>query len=163
MLKIVHRAQEARDFVLAQNSGKLFRLTAGRDIVLDSPWPLESNGVEKPEGGDRDNDRTGCKASLLRQVEQIGPDLARPEMLRRFAKIPAKPDDLFDIRTLRMSRQVADLHILDQPTTKRAHGQLLCEMGQRHMAPADRLAIELSGQDTWRTIATNGSSDSQKM
>ena len=30
------------------------------------------------------------------------------------------------------------------------------------MAPAHRLAIELSGQDTWRTIATNGSSDSQK-
>jgi hypothetical protein len=27
-----------------------------------------------------------------------------------------------------MPRQLAGLHILDQPTTKRAHGQLLCEM-----------------------------------
>jgi hypothetical protein len=85
--------------------------------------------VEEPEGGDRDNDRGGCETSLLRQVEQIGPDLARPEMLRRSAKIPGEPDDVLDIRPLRMPRKVADLHILDQPTTKRAHGQLLCEMG----------------------------------
>jgi hypothetical protein len=69
VLKIVHSAQEARDFVLAQDNGKLFRLPAGGNIVLDRPWPLESNGVEKPEGGDRDNDRAGCEMSLLRQVE----------------------------------------------------------------------------------------------
>src|SRR5271166_4848028 len=49
-------------------------------------------------------------------------------MLRRSAKIPGEPDDVLDIRTLRMPRKVADLHILDQPTTKRAHGQLLCEI-----------------------------------
>ena len=125
MLKIVHSAQEARDFVLAQDDGKLFRLPAGGNIVLDRPWPLESNGVEKPEGGDRDNDRAGCEMSLLRQVEQVGPDLGRAKMFGRSAKIPAKPNDLLDIRTLRMPRKVADLHILDQPATKRAHGQLL--------------------------------------
>ena len=66
--------------------------------------------------------------SLLRQVEQIAPDLGWPKMFRRSAEIPGKPDDVLDIRTLRMPRQVADLHILDQPTAKRAHGQLLCEM-----------------------------------
>ena len=46
VLKIIHSAQEARDFVLAQDDGKLFRLPAGGNIVLDRPWPLESNGVE---------------------------------------------------------------------------------------------------------------------
>src|SRR3981189_2415965 len=48
--------------------------------------------------------------------------------------MPAKPDDLLDIRTLRMPRQVADLHIFDQPTTKRAHGQLLCKRTAPHGA-----------------------------
>jgi hypothetical protein len=48
--------------------------------------------------------------------------------------MPAKPDDLLDIRTLRMPRKVADLHILDQPTTKRAHGQLLCKRTAPHGA-----------------------------
>src|SRR5450432_3881777 len=49
--------------------------------------------------------------------------------------MPAKPDDLLDIRTLRMPRKVADLHILDQPTTKRAHGQLLCETNSATWRP----------------------------
>jgi hypothetical protein len=128
VFKIIHRAQKARDFVLAQNDRKLFRLTACGNIVLNSPRSFESNGVEKPEGGDGDYDRAGCEVSLLRQVKQVGPDLGRPKMFRRSPKIPAKPDDLLDIRTLRMCRKVADLHILDQPMTKRAHGQLLCEV-----------------------------------
>ena len=51
MLQVVHGAQEARDFVLAHHDGKLFRLTAGGNIVLDSPWPLEGDGVEKSERG----------------------------------------------------------------------------------------------------------------
>jgi hypothetical protein len=54
VLQVVHGAQKARDFVLAHNDGKLFRLTAGGNI-LDSPWPLEGDGVEKPEGGNRDD------------------------------------------------------------------------------------------------------------
>jgi hypothetical protein len=163
VLKIVHRPQEARNFVLAQNNGKLFRLTAGGNIVFDSPWPLEGNGVEKPEGRDRDNDRTGCEMSLLCQVEQVGPDLGRAKMFGRSAKRPAKPNDLLDIRTLRMPRQVADLHILDQPTTKRAHGQLLCEMDSATWRPHIVSQLSCQARTRGRTTATNGSSDSQKM
>src|SRR5271157_3680915 len=68
-------------------------------------------------------------------------------MLRRSAKIPGEPDDVFDIRTLRMPRKVADLHILDQPTTKRAHGQLLCEMDSATWRPhiVSRLSWQASG------------------
>src|SRR5271157_915021 len=68
-------------------------------------------------------------------------------MLRRSAKIPGEPDDVFDIRTLRMPRKVADLHILDQPTTKRAHGQLLCEMDSATWRPhiVSRLSCQASG------------------
>ena len=36
-------------------------------------------------------------------------------------------DDLFDLGTLRVRRQMADLHVLDHATVKRAHRRL-CEM-----------------------------------
>ena len=81
-----------------------------------------------------------ARCLLLGQIEQIRPDLSRPEMLGRFAKVAGEPDDLFDVHTLRVRCQVADLHVLDHATAKRAHGQLLCEMEQRHMAPPHRLA-----------------------
>ena len=73
-----------------------------REYRLRHPWPFEGNGVEKPERGDRDDDRAGCEVSLLRQVDQIGPDLGRPEMFRRFAKMAGEPNDLLDIHTLRV-------------------------------------------------------------
>src|SRR5271169_1339713 len=38
-----------------------------------------------------------------------------------------EPDNLFDVGTLRVRRQVADLHVLDHATAKWAHRQLLCE------------------------------------
>jgi hypothetical protein len=37
VLKIIHCTQEARDFVLAQNYGKLFRLTAGGEYRSQQP------------------------------------------------------------------------------------------------------------------------------
>jgi hypothetical protein len=40
----------------------------------------------------------------------------------------SEPGDMFDIGTLRVRCQVADLHILDHATGKRAHRQLLCKM-----------------------------------
>src|SRR5664279_843263 len=92
VLQVVHGAQKARDFVLAHNDGKPFRRTAGGNI-LDSPWPLEGDGVEKPEGGNRDNNRAAREASLLRQVDQIRADLGWSEMFGRFAKMRGEPED----------------------------------------------------------------------
>ena len=39
-----------------------------------------------------------------------------------------EPDDLFDVGTLRVRREIADLHVLDHATAKRAHRQRPCEM-----------------------------------
>ena len=150
VLKIVHSAQEARDFVLAQNDGKLFRLTAGGNVVLDSPWPLEGNGVEKPQGGDRDNDRAGCEMSLLRQVEQIGPDLGSAQDVQAIYE-----------NTGQTGRLARHTHVAYAPkgcgfayprSTDDEAGSWTTPVqdGQRHMAPPHRLAIELSGQGTGR-------------
>jgi hypothetical protein len=52
----------------------------------------------------------------------------RPEKIGRFAKMAGEVDNLRDIHTLRVRSQVANLHVFDHTTAKRAHGQLLCEM-----------------------------------
>src|SRR5690242_19177607 len=62
------------------------------------------------------------------QIELIRLNLGRPELLRRCAKMAGEPDDLFDVGTLRVRCQVADLHVFDHATAKWAHRQLLCEM-----------------------------------
>src|SRR5271170_449846 len=99
MLQIVHRAQETCDFLLAQHDGQLFRLVAGRDIVLDDPGSFEGYGVEKPKRGDRDDDRTGREAPLPGQMDQIGPDLSRAQQIRRLAKMAGEANDLRDVYT----------------------------------------------------------------
>ena len=48
MLQVVDGAEETRDLFLAQHNGKLLRLTAGGDVVLDNPGPFERDGKEKP-------------------------------------------------------------------------------------------------------------------
>jgi hypothetical protein len=152
VLQVVDGARKAGDFVLAHDDGKPFRRTAGGNI-LDSPWPLEGDGVEKPKGGNRDNNRAAREASLLRQVDQILADLIGSEMLGGFAKMTGKPEDFRDIRALGVCRQVADLHIVNHATAKRAHGQLLCEMDSATWRP--RIVSLLScetRQDVFRSL-----------
>src|SRR3954462_12357282 len=45
----------------------------GQDIVLDNSGPIEGDGIEKPQGRDRDDDQTGGQTPLLRQMDQIRP------------------------------------------------------------------------------------------
>ena len=135
VLRIVHGGEETRDFILARHDRKLLRLTAGGDSLLDNPWPLQSDDVEEAEGGDRDNDRTGRQASFLYQMDQIRSNLSGTEKIRRFTKMAGKVNDLRDINTLRIRRQVANLHVFDHSTAKRAHGQLLCEVNSATWRP----------------------------
>jgi len=125
LLQVIHGAQEARHFVLAEHNGKFLRLTARGDLVLDHPGPFEGNGVEESKRGDRDNDRTGRETSLPRQMDQPGADLRRPEKIWRFTKMAGEVDDLRDIHTLRVRGQVPNLHVVDHATAQSGHVRLL--------------------------------------
>ena len=65
-LSTAPRKQATSSWLKTVGSLRFSRLTAGRNIVPKSPRSLEGNGVEKPQGGDRNNDRAGCEMSLLR-------------------------------------------------------------------------------------------------
>src|ERR1700732_5386231 len=95
---------------------RCFRLSTGPRKRATSSWLSTTGSIS-----DRDDDGTGCEVSFLGQVEQIDPDLRWPENVGRFAKMGGEPDDLCDIHTLGVRCQVADLHVLDHATAKRAH------------------------------------------
>ena len=79
MFQIVHGGEEAGNLVLALHDGKLLPSTHGGDVLLDNPGSPEGHGVEEPERGDRDDDRTGSETFLLGEIDQIGADLSRTE------------------------------------------------------------------------------------
>jgi hypothetical protein len=64
-------------------------------------------------------------ASCIRWIRYAGSQLARRVRAAGevAAKVAGKPDDLCDINAPRVRCQVADLHIVDHPTAKRAHRQ----------------------------------------
>jgi hypothetical protein len=113
--------EEAENLVAVQYDGKPLRLAAGGDHLIDAPVPLERDLVEKAEGGDRDQDRTGRELPLVGQMQPIDSDIFRPQHRGRLAEVAGKLRDLLEIRALRLRREVADLHVLDHATTKRGH------------------------------------------
>ena len=92
---------------------------------------------------------------LLRQVDQIRPDLGWPETFWRFAKVAGEPDDLLDIHALCVRCQVADLHILDHATAKRAHRQLLCEMNSATWRRRIVSRLSCQTRERRRAVAAN--------
>src|SRR5712664_1951922 len=88
----------------------------------------------------------GRQTLVLGQMEPPAPDLSRPEKLRRFAKMAGEPGDLFDIGRLGSLGEIADPHVLDHAKAKWGHEQIPLRDERRHMAPAHRLAAELSDQ-----------------
>jgi hypothetical protein len=57
-----------------------------------------------------------------------------------------EPGDLFDIGRLGSLGEIADPHVLDHAKAKCGHDQTPLRDEPRHMAPAHRLAAELSDQ-----------------
>jgi hypothetical protein len=145
VLQIVDGTKESRNLFLAQHDRKLFRLTAGGNIVPDNPRPFEADGEEEAERRHRNDDRAGRKTPFLRQVDQIRPDLIWSEELRRFTKWEANRTTwatytrwVFGVR----------LRICISSIMRRRSGLMDNSFAreQRHMAPAHRLATELSDQ-----------------
>ena len=128
LLQAFHRVQESGDLRGAQHFGQLVRLPAGWDLILDGPRPSKGDGIKEPKGRHSDRDGTGCQALIPGQVDLPGPDLGRPEKLRRLAKMASKSVDLFDVADLSPRGEVPDLHILDHASAKWGHDQLLCEV-----------------------------------
>ena len=91
----------------------------GGGTVFDDPRPFQGDGEEKPECGDGNNDLGGREASLLRQINQIRPDVGWPERSGDW-RIGSEPT------TWRRTRAACSVSgcgsaYIDHSTAKRAH------------------------------------------
>ena len=82
MLQTLDHVQKAGDFLWAQHNGKLLQLLADGDVVLNNPGPFEGDGVEEPERGYRDANRTGGELLLLDQMKLPDTDPVLAKVLR---------------------------------------------------------------------------------
>src|ERR1700722_12736534 len=127
MFGAAHRGQESGDFLRARDNGEFLRLPAGWDVVFDNPRLFEGDGIDKPECGHGDRNRTGRQSSLLDQVNLPRPDLVLAQQFGRPAEMAGEPGNLLDVSPLCVRREVTDPHILNHAAAKRGHWQLLCE------------------------------------
>src|SRR5271165_5809664 len=86
MLLASHRVQELGHFLLAQHVGQFLGPLTGWDVLLNDPVPFERDGVEEPQRGNGDRDRTGSHLLVPRKVDLIGPDLLSAQALRRLGR-----------------------------------------------------------------------------
>jgi hypothetical protein len=92
---------------------KLPRLTAGGNVVLDGPLSPERHREEEPERRDRHDGGTGGEAPFLGQMQEISPDLRRPQKIRRSVEVIRETNDVRKVNALRVGGEIADPHVLD--------------------------------------------------
>ena len=134
VLQALDRVEKPADLFGAHDDRKRLRLAAGRDSVVEVPVPPEGDLVEETDGRDRDQDRAGREMPVLGEMELVGPDVVRPEQVRRLAEVAGELGDLLQIRPLRVRREVADLHVLGHALAEWGHGRLPCEISARQAA-----------------------------
>ena len=111
--------KKLNDFVGAEHSGKLARLTGVGDPLRDRLF-AERHTVEETQGAD-DLVQRRPRDALRSQMNLIGPNILQAEPIGRATEILTELRNRVDVGSLRRRRQIADRHVLNHPTTKRAH------------------------------------------
>ena len=111
MFEALDAAKEVQHLLRAENDGQcLWRLWARND-PLEIQIEAERDAVEKSKRCDGHLHRAWRQLLLVRQIDLVGVDILRAEQIRRFSEMPGELRNLPQIRILRVSRQVADLHV----------------------------------------------------
>jgi len=136
VFKVLDTAEEVQHLLGAENDGQcLWRLWARNDLV-EIPIEAERDAVEESKRRDGHVHRTWRQLLLVRQIDLVGADILWTEQSGRFSEMPGELRNLQQIRILRVSRQVAHLHVFHHACSKRGHSELLdkrdAARGQQH-------------------------------
>ena len=82
MLAVTHTVEKTDDFLRAQNYGEFLWLLRCRDDLVEVPRPFQRDLIEKPQGGDGDEDRAGRQLALVGEIDLVSADLLGPQFLR---------------------------------------------------------------------------------
>src|SRR5439155_2838788 len=79
----------------------LWLLGSGDDLI-EGPVLFQGNLIEKAQGGNSDKDRTGRQLSFVGQVDLIGTNILRPQLLRRLVEMASEQGNLLQVGSLRV-------------------------------------------------------------
>ena len=82
MFAAAHATQKVKDLFRAQNYRQFLRLLGRRDDVFELPVLLERDFVEESQSGDGDEDGARRQLLFIGQVNLIGSDVLRAQLLR---------------------------------------------------------------------------------
>lgn len=117
MLVARHGIEELADLLPAQDERQSDLSFRRRDDRLDRPVLLEGHLVEKPERGDRHEERARRQLPLGGEMELIRADLLGTQVLRGPAEMTGELRDVLHVRGLGLLGEIPDLHVLDHPLT----------------------------------------------
>src|SRR6202012_1622790 len=100
LLEGPHMIEQLQHFFAAEDLWQFLWLLAGRDDLLEHPIPLEGYLVEEADSSDGDQYRDWRQVLFIGEVDLIGTNIFRSEILRRLAEVPRKLRDLLTVRGL---------------------------------------------------------------
>jgi hypothetical protein len=101
--------------------GQLLRLLWCRDDVLERPVFLQGDLVEKARRGYGDEHRARRQFLFVGEVDLIGADVLRAQLLWGSVEVACKQRDLLHVRRLRVRCEIPHLHVFGHALPKGCH------------------------------------------
>jgi hypothetical protein len=125
MFSVRDCCEQPLHFIRTQDRGQTLGRSREGDL-LDRPGAAERDSVEKAQRTDRLVEGAPGGVLVLDEMDLVGTDLLRTELLRRLTEVASEAGDMVDVRLLRSEGVVAQTQILEHPLAKRGHERLLC-------------------------------------
>src|SRR5215831_5197842 len=133
--------QQLQDFLRAEDGRQSMVLFGGRNQLHD-PIALQSDTVEEPQCADGDDSRSHRYLPLVCQVDLVGANFFRTQLVRRFTEMSGEETDLMQVALLCIRREVAHRHVFDHPL---AQGETLRTAGMVY--PKDVVWLLMASND----------------
>ena len=127
MQRPLHSVETLHDLVGAEHDGEGPRLLRQRHDFVDPPPPREGDAIEKPERRHRHTHGARREPAFRGQIHLVRANLLGAHVCGRPADVARELRDTRHIRALGERRQVAQLHVFEQSSSKGCHGTLLCD------------------------------------
>jgi hypothetical protein len=118
------RGEQPADLVAAEDDGELLLFLLADDAV-QGPVAVEGDAVEEAQGTADLVEGARRDVAVVDEVEQVGADLLRAELIRGPLVVPGELGDGPEVGVPGVGGEVAHLHVFEHALPERGHGGLL--------------------------------------
>jgi hypothetical protein len=124
VLRMPHCPQQPDYFLGAEDRGQLLRRSRVGNL-RDQLGPLQCDPIEESQRSDRLLECTPGYPVRFPQMDEVGPDVFRGQLIGRSTEISRKTRNLLNVDLLGPRRVVAYTQILEHPLAQGRHGNSL--------------------------------------